>query len=315
MRHFRIAEINPKPIDPIMKFNTILLFIAALIIAVPSAFASDGDRPLRVIAFGAHPDDADIKVGGTAAMLADMGHKVKFVSITNGNAGHHEEGGGMLASRRRAEAEEAARRLGIDSYKVLENHDGELEPTLDIRKDVIREIRNWKADVVLGHRPNDYHPDHRYSGVLVMDAAYMVIVPNIASDTPPLEHNPVFLYLEDRFTQPNPFRPDIVVGISDEYMERKMDALDAHVSQFYEWLPWTAGMLDEVPEDPDERREWLETVRARPNVEGEILERLEYWYGEGAGNRFEFAEAFEIAEYGRQPDEEDILRLFPMLER
>lgn len=298
-----------------MRFFTILfVFSFATLQIQPAAAQIDTDRPLRIIALFAHPDDGEVKMGATAAMLSDMGHEVKFVSITNGNAGHHEEGGGILANRRREEAQEAARRLGIEDYKVMENHDGELEPTLDVRKDVIREIRKWEADVVIGHRPNDYHPDHRYSGVLVMDAAYMVIVPNIASDTPPLENNPVFLYMEDRFSRPNPFRPDITVGINDEYMARKIDALDAHESQFYEWLPWTAGMYEEVPEDHDERREWLEEWRARPNVDGAVKDNLEEWYGVGAGDRFEFAESFEIAEYGHQPTEEEILRIFPMLQ-
>ena len=74
-----------------------------------------------------------------------MGHKVRFVAVTNGDAGHHEEGGGQLAMRRRAEAIEAGRRIGVD-YVVLDNHDGELVPSLDVRQQIIRQIREWKAD-------------------------------------------------------------------------------------------------------------------------------------------------------------------------
>lgn len=299
-----------------MKLSTCFLsMLLILIIAAPSEAQLDTDRPLRIIAIFAHPDDADSKMGATAAMMADMGHEVKFLSITNGDAGHYAEGGGALGMRRRAEAEEAGRRLGISSYKVMDNHDAELEPKLHIRMDVIREIRKWEADVVLGLRPNDYHPDHRYAGVLVMDAAYMVIVPNIVTDTPPLERNPVFLFMHDRFQRPYPFQHDIVIGVDDEYMTRKMDALDAHESQMYEWLPWTAGMRDDVPEDHDERRQWLEDWRARPNVEGKALKGLEKWYGDGAGDRFEFIEAFEIAEYGHQPSKEELLHIFPMIPR
>lgn len=295
-----------------------LYFSAAIILltAMSSVAKTDTDKPLRIIAIFAHPDDGDLRMGATAAMLSDMGHEVKFLSVTNGDAGHYAEGGGALGQRRRAEAEEAGRRLGIASYKVLDNHDGELTPELHIRKDVIREIRKWEADVVISHRPNDYHPDHRYAGVLVMDAAYMVIVPNIVTDTPPLERNPVFLFFSDRFQRPNPFTHDIVIGFNDEYMARKLDALDAHVSQMYEWSPWLGGRLDDVPEDPDERRQWLEDRRSsRYNVQGAQLEGLEHWYGDGAGNRFNFAESFEIAEYGRQPSRNEVMDIFPMISR
>jgi LmbE family N-acetylglucosaminyl deacetylase len=120
------------------------------------------NEKIRVIAFGAHPDDCDIRAAGTAALFVKMGYAVKFVSITNGDAGHQTMHGTELARRRLAEAKESARRLGIQ-YDVLDNHDGELLPTLDVRKQVIEEIRQWRADIVLAPRPNDYHPDHRYT--------------------------------------------------------------------------------------------------------------------------------------------------------
>src|SRR5258708_35314018 len=205
------------------------------------------DNKIRVIAFGAHPDDCDIRAAGTAAKFAQMGHLVKFVSVTNGDAGHQTEGGGALAKRRRLEAKESARRLGIE-YEVLDNHDGELLPSLDVRLQVIRRIRQWNADIVLPPRPNDYHPDHRYPHVLVQDAAYMVVVPNVAPDTPPLRKNPVFLYFEDGFQRPNPFRPDVAVAI-DDVLELKFAALDAHVSQVYEWLPWVDAKFDHVAKE------------------------------------------------------------------
>ena len=200
--------------------------------------APSTDGKLNIIAFGAHPDDCDQRAGGTAAKYAALGHRVRFVAVTNGDAGHQTEGGGALAARRRAEAQEAGRRIGIE-YVVLDNHDGELVPSLDVREQIIRQIRQWNADLVLAPRPNDYHPDHRYTGVLVQDAAYMVVVPNIASDTPALRKNPVFMYFQDGFQRPNPFSPDVAVSI-DDVIEKKIDMMDAHVSQFYEWLPWVA---------------------------------------------------------------------------
>jgi LmbE family N-acetylglucosaminyl deacetylase len=202
--------------------------------------------PLRVIAFGAHPDDCDGKFGGTAAKFAKSGAAVKFVSVTNGDAGHQDMGGAALARRRYNETQESARRLGIAEYQVMNNHDGELMPTLEVRREVIRAIRGWKADIVLSPRPNDYHPDHRYTGVLVQDAAYMVVVPNIVSDVPALRKNPIFLYYDDNFQQPNPFRPDVAVNLDDVW-STKIDDLDAQVSQMYEWLPWVAGNLNRFP--------------------------------------------------------------------
>lgn len=270
-------------------------------------------EPVRVIAIFAHPDDADSKMGGTAALLAQMGHQVKFLSLTNGDAGHYKEGGGVLAQRRRAEAQESARRLGIEEYEVLDHHDAELMPTLDVRLDVIRAIREWDADVVIGLRPNDYHPDHRNAGKVVQDASYMVQVPNVAPDTPPTASNPVFLYMQDRFTKPYPFEPDIAVAIDDVF-ETKVDGLDAHVSQMYEWLPWIGGYIEEVPEGAEARREWLEErYRNRGGVSPEVRQALETWYGPERAAQVQYAEAFEIAEYGNQPSDAEIRRFFPML--
>lgn len=267
-------------------------------------------EPLNIIVFGAHPDDCDNKMGGTAALFAEMGHRVKFVSVTNGDAGHYEKGGGHLAKIRRAEAQEAGKRLGIE-YTVLDNHDGELFPTIEVRHQVIREIRKWNADVVLTHRPVDYHPDHRYTGVLVQDAAYLVIVPNVTPDTPPLKKNPVFLYLQDHFQKPTPFKADITVDITSVF-DKKMDALDAHPSQFYEWLPWTAGRLSEVPKSEKDKREFLIKGWSRP-VSDNARASLTKWYGSEKANKAKHVESFEVCEYGKQPTDEDIRRLFPML--
>ena len=271
------------------------------------------NKPVHVIAFGAHPDDCDLGAGGIAAKYAMLGHKVKFVSLTNGDVGHQTEHGEELAKRRRAEAQEAGRRIGIE-YEVLDNHDGKLLPTLEVREQVIREIRQWKADIVIAPRPNDYHPDHRYTGVLVQDASYMVIVPNLVPDVPPLTRNPVFLYYSDRFTRPQPFRADIVVSIDDVF-DKKINMLDAHVSQFYEWLPWTEGVLDQVPKDPAERKKWLaKWPSAARTLQPDWQQALVKRYGSQAAS-VQHAEAFEITEYGHQPSEEEIHALLPFFPR
>lgn len=269
------------------------------------------DQPLNIIVFGAHPDDCDIDAGGTAILFAKMGHNVKFVSLTNGDAGHYELGGGALAKIRIAEAAEAGKRFGVE-YQVLDNHDGELMPTLANRLKVIREIRRWNADVVIAPRPNDYHPDHRYTGILVQDAAYMVIVPNVAPEVPPLKKNPVFIYSEDGFQKPNPFAPDIAV-IIDDVFEQKIYAMAAHESQFFDWLPWTSGNLDKVPKDEKARLEWLSNWRTNTPDKG-MQAVLKKWYGD-KGTIAKHAEGFEICEYGKQPNDAEIRRLFPMLKK
>ena len=293
------------------------LRLALIAGAVAGAFLADAslraqERPLRVIVFGAHPDDCDMDAGGTAALWAAKGHQVKFVALTNGDAGHQSEGGGALARRRRAEAQEAGRRYGIAEYEVLDNHDGELEPTLAVRQQVIRRIRQWQADLVIAPRPNDYHPDHRYTGVVVQDSAYMVVVPNVTPDTPPLRKNPVFVYGQDRFVRPNPFRPDVAVAI-DSVVDKKIRGLDAHTSQMYEWLPWVDGILDSVPKEPAARLAWLREQRSGQPIADDVRAALKKWYGARA-DAVKDAEAFEICEYGRRPTESDLRRLFPFFD-
>ena len=274
------------------------------------AMAQTPAEPLRIIMIGAHPDDCDLDAGGTALLYASMGHAVKFVSVTNGDAGHQTEGGGALAKRRMAEAKEAGKRFGV-TYEVLDNHDGELVPSLNVRLQIIRKIREWNADIVIAPRPNDYHPDHRYTGVLVQDAAYMVGVPNVAPDTPPLQKNPVFLYFQDHFQRPNPFSADIAVDIT-EVFDKKIFALAAHESQFFEWLPWIGGYADQVPKSKAEWLPWFTKQQTR-TISPEIKTSLEKWYGKDRAAKVKHTEAFEVCEYGTQPSAEDIRRLFPML--
>jgi len=287
--------------------KTLLLSLCLL---MGAGFLYAQDEPLNIIVLGAHPDDCEGDAGGLALLYAKLGHNVKFVSLTNGDAGHFAKGGGALAKIRMAEAEEAGKRLGVKEYVVMDNHDGELMPTLENRLKVIREIRKWDADVVIGPRPNDYHPDHRYTAILMQDAAFMVVVPNIAPDVPALEKNPVFLYAADRFQKPNPFEADVAIDI-DEVFEKKIAGMAAHASQYFEWLPWLAGTLDQIPEDEAGRLEYLAKRRTfRPGIS--TRESLIKWYGE-KGKSVQHAEGFEICEYGKQPNEKEIRRLFPML--
>ena len=257
---------------------------------------------LRILAIGAHPDDCDITVGGTAALWAQHGHKVRFVSVTNGESGHHERFGEPMIAERRAEAAAAGAVLGIE-YDVLDFRDGRLEPTYEARCVLIRLIREFDPDLILTHRPNDYHPDHRYTSQLVCDAAYMVTVPAVAPEVAALRDNPAIAYVADRFQRPYPFSPRVAV-----------DMLHCHRSQFYEWLAYN-HQWDDLPTDDAARREWLgglfrERIAWLANYCRDLLVET---YGVEAGQQIQWAEAFEPCEYGRPWDAELIRRLFPFL--
>ncbi len=295
-----------------MKPLTSLLLIASALSFGPAARAQDDDGKLRIICFGAHPDDCEIQAGGVGALWAAKGHKVKLVSVTNGDIGHWREAGGPLARRRRAEAEQADKILGVTS-EVLDIHDGELLPTLENRRTITRLIREWKADIVMAPRPNDYHPDHRYTGVLVQDAAYMVTVPFFCPDVPYLKKNPVFLYFPDQFQKPNPFQPDVAVSI-DAVIQKKLDALDALESQFYEG--GANGYPELIPTDPAKQQERHREVRAgferrSQNLAERFRSKLAEFYGADKAGSIRYAEAFEICEYGRRPNRDELKKLFP----
>lgn len=267
-------------------------------------------KTLKVLFIGAHPDDCEVYGGGTAALFSRLGHQVKFISVTNGNAGHHDLMGNDLVDRRSMETVAASQVLGV-AYEVLDHDDGQLEPSVANRNEIIRKIREWQADIVITHRPNDYHPDHRNTSVLVQDAAYLVMVPNLVFDTPALRHNPAFFYFADHFQKPYPFSPDVAIDIGETY-DTKIQSLHAHTSQFYEWLPWISGKLEEVPAPEADRPDWLKKLwPSTPNEKTRKL--LEKWYGNDKASQIQHAEAFELCEYGHQPDEDEIRRLFPMI--
>ena len=278
--------------------------------AAPQTPPSDGK--LRVIIFGAHPDDAEYRGAGVAMKWAKAGHHVKLVSATNGDIGHWESAGGPLALRRIQEVQEVARKLGVTT-EVLDIHDGEIMPTLENRKTITRLIREWNADIVIANRPNDYHPDHRYTSILVQDSAYMVTVPFFAPDVPPLKKNPAFFYASDRFERPNPFRPDVAVAI-DDVMEPTLDALLMMESQIHEG--GANGYKGIFPEDPAGRQRRRDDVRRDlamryASSAERYRDALVRYYGQERGNKIRYAQAFEICEYGRRPSAEELKQMFP----
>lgn len=288
-----------------------VLFLGFRLSGVQQPAASDAAKP-RIICIGAHPDDAESGAAGTAALWIARGYPVKFVAVTNGDIGHWKGSGPELAKRRRVEVEHGAKLVGYD-FEILDNHDGQLQPTIENRKAIVRLIREWRADVVITHRPNDYHPDHRYTSILVQDAAYMVTVPKFLPEVPALAVNPVFLYFSDRFQKPYPFQPDIAVDI-DAVMDKKLDVLLGMVSQFYEG--GVSGSAALMPKNAEEQKARWQTIRDRfTNRQKEITDRcrksLENWYGPERAAKVRYAETFEISEYGKYPDKAEIKRLFP----
>jgi LmbE family N-acetylglucosaminyl deacetylase len=266
---------------------------------------------MNIVVFGAHPDDCEFFAGGTAIKFVRSGHRVKFVSLTNGDRGHMSLNTEKLARIRHAEAEASAKVLGV-SFDILDIHDCHLVPDVATREHLVGIIRKWQADIVICHRPNDYHPDHRYTGVLVQDTAFLVTVPLFCPEVSPLRKNPIYMYFQDQFTSPEPFRPDVIVPIDDVY-EEKIEALHCMSSQFYEWLPWIVDMLDDVPsaENEAERKQFLKDF-IRPHLIS-YEEELKCYYGEEVARHTEVTEAFQLCEYGLQPSTGELHALFPGL--
>jgi LmbE family N-acetylglucosaminyl deacetylase len=267
----------------------------------------------RILVIGAHPDDADIKAGGSAALWCAAGFDVKLVSLCDGGKGHHVAWGPALVERRRAEARAAGAIIGA-TYDVLDEPDGQLQPTLAAREKVIRLIRSFQPDLVITHRTTDYHPDHCYTGLLVQEAAYLLTVPGICPDVPHLQQMPVIMYFSDAFKHPCRFEPHVVVDIGPVF-DKVVAMLDCHVSQFYEWLPYNAGHEKEMPSDPASRRAWMNEMmkqRIRPLAKRhrELIEQI---YGWQRGAEIELVEAFQVSEFGAPLDTEALVRLFPFL--
>ncbi len=297
--------------------KTTAISATGLTIVPNTVFGKAGDREnkgKRVIVICAHPDDAELTSGGTCILLSRMGYKIKYVSLTNGNKGHHKGTKNEIAIRRYNEVQEVKRRMNCE-YEILNNEDGELESTLKNRMEVIRLIREWDADIVITHPPYDYHPDHRHTSLLVQDAAFLVNVPKILPEVPAVEQSPLFLYTRGRYINPQKLQPDIVVDITPVIRE-KAYVIDAHVSQMYEWLPWINRNNDVIPETEEGKIEYI--LRQYVLKRGEIKEKdkpvVEKWYRDNT-KKVKTIEAFEICEFGSTVDDQDIRELFPMFYR
>ncbi len=270
---------------------------------------------LKLLILGAHPDDAEYHAGALASLYRELGHTVRMVSATDGSAGHHLKPRAEVARIRRKEAAAAAQVIGAE-YEVWENPDGQLLPDLALRWQVIAEIRRFAPDLVLTHRPYDYHPDHRALGQAVQDASFLVTVPHIVPEVPALRRDPVVGYLPDLFTRPVPLQADVVLDITGQ-VDTVTRMLACHRSQCFEWLPYLAGEEDQVPRDPSAEHAWLREWylrQIRPRAD-RFRPQLIATYGPERGSRIECAEVFEISPYGRPLDDAERKRLFPFIPR
>jgi LmbE family N-acetylglucosaminyl deacetylase len=264
---------------------------------------------LKLMVIVAHPDDCDLTAGGIALKFTEKGHEVKFLSVSNGCCGHQSMGGGALAKRRYGEAQQSAAIAGI-SYDILDIDDCAVVSDLETRKLITKAIREFDPDIIITHRPNDYHPDHRNTSMLIQDSAYLLAVPMFCPLTPAMSKMPIIMYAEDSFKRPYPFNADVVIDIT-KYIQKKSQMADCHKSQFYEWLPWIGGYLKDIPVDDNSRFEWLSKKIQRENINtadrfrNELIET----YGEQGKNTL-YAEAFELSEYGSTPDKADLKKLF-----
>lgn len=300
--------------SPEKTFNLVTRLVLILITIFPACLVAQNEsgRKLNIVIIGAHPDDCDEKAGGVAYKWAQSGANVLLVSLTNGDAGHQSIKSRKLAKIRRKEACKAGDVIGV-KYITLNKHDGQLMPTYKNRLQVIKIIREQNADLVIFPRPYDYHPDHRYTGVLVLDAAYMVTVPKILPKVPALKGNPVFLYMSDEFVHPEPFNADVCIDI-DDVIEKKMDMFNEHKSQVYEWLPYNEGILDQVPASDSDRRTWVGKIWKDPSSNAvPYRDKLIEFYGSEKGNRIKYCEAFQDSGYGTKLTKQNIGYYFPFL--
>ncbi len=261
---------------------------------------------LRVLVIGAHPDDCEEGAGGTSVKFRRQGHVVKFFHATNGDAGHFQTSREELAARRENEVGASCNITGIE-YEISNNHDAYLEADIATRDKFIIAIREFSPDIIITHRPNDYHPDHRNTSLLVQNSSYLVSVPIVCPSVKPLTKQPLILYMYDNFKKPIAFSPDIVVNIDDE-MEAKVRMQACHVSQYYEWLPWINGVYDQVPEAESDKLAWLFALQAQHNgtISNQFRKQLIERFGLSKGGQIKYSEAFEVSEYGRSLSQEEL---------
>jgi LmbE family N-acetylglucosaminyl deacetylase len=289
------------------RFSPLALIVFFLFASPGQIKATEAHNKINVIVIFAHPDEGEIYAGGISAIYSKMGHNVKFLSLTNGDAGHWSMNPDSLAKRRYKEAMEAKRILGLADYEILGNHDGKLKNSVEIQKIVADRIEKWKSDIVILYYPivtvPGGHNDNMQAGLIARDAASLLKMGKM----------PVFLYMRDYFTTGFSHIPDIAFNIEDVW-DTKLLAMKAHESQVVEANPHADGILDEVLKSEVKRQEYL-FYNSYPfsRITPDIKLALTKWYGADKAGCIKWVEAFEFTETGRQINNQVIAELFPML--
>lgn len=197
----------------------------------------------RILALHAHPDDIEILMVGTLALLKRQGHHITMATMTAGDCGSDVYPADEIARIRRQEASTAAAIIGAE-YRCLEFKDLAIFIDDESRRRVTEAIRQIRPDIVITASPADYHCDHEATSRLVIDACFAVSAPNYKSgDTTPLPAIP-HLYFADPAEgidrEGNVIRPQFVVDV-ESMMETKRTMLSRHESQ-RDWLKRQHGM-------------------------------------------------------------------------
>jgi bacillithiol biosynthesis deacetylase BshB1 len=220
---------------------------------------------LDILAFGVHPDDVELGCAGTIMAAIDQGKKVGIVDLTRGELGTR-----GTSTTRTQEATAAAKIMGVDVRENLDMADGFFANDEAHQRKIIALIRKYQPDVILANAPEDRHPDHGRSAILVSDAAFLSGLRKIETIHEGVTQNAwrpayTFHYIQDRFIQPS-----FVIDIT-AYMERKMEAVLAYGTQF------TSADTSE-PQTYISSPQFLETVKARALMLGK---RIGVGYAEG----------------------------------
>lgn len=208
---------------------------------------------IDVLAIGAHPDDADLGVGGTLLLLAAQGFSTAILDLTQGEAATR----GSVRERMK-EADKSARVLQVRERYNAELPDGALANTHEQRLKVIPFIRALRPLILLSHHHEDRHPDHREAHDLVRDANFFAGVTSIDTGDGDEPYRAPHIYLYNPYYD-GADRPTFVMDISD-FFERKLKALKSFRSQFYN--PGYAG---------------TETYVSSPEFWDMITVRAAYW--------------------------------------
>ena len=280
---------------------------------------------MKLLVIGAHPDDNEFRCAGIAYKYKQLGHEVQFLTVCDGCRGHQSMTVEETRNKRRGEYMAVGEYLGI-KYDTFGIEDCTAVADLETRRRMINYIREANPDLVITHRTNDYHADHRAVAQLVQDAAYMLIVPHECPETPAMRKMPVIMFNVDNFTNPV-FEADVIIDI-DDVIDEKLKCADFHESQVYDWLCYEKGIT--APTDKVERFEKIcrggitfdtkdKELAGFPfsygkryaEVAARFRKELCARYGKKRGKKVRFAEAFMLSEYGTPLTEETKKTLFP----